>query len=110
MFVSFSVWPDYVRARIRDTYLYLGASCGVVAGSAIAVFQSPMGQRLAAFTQRHPIMVQYKDWTQIHAITTVYVHHLATNPCELLSVSTGYGWNDCSPHWLRHSHDVYALY
>jgi len=50
------IWPDYVRARIRDTYLYLGASCGAIAGSAIAVFRSPTGHKFFALCQRHPIM------------------------------------------------------
>jgi hypothetical protein len=33
------VWPEAVRARIRDTYLYFGASLGVTAGTAAAIFR-----------------------------------------------------------------------
>jgi len=35
------IWPDYVKQRIRDTYMYFGASLGVTAGTAVAVFRSP---------------------------------------------------------------------
>lgn len=35
------VWPDYVKQRIRDTYMYFGASIGVTAASAGAIFRSP---------------------------------------------------------------------
>ncbi|XP_042874619.1 growth hormone-inducible transmembrane protein-like [Penaeus japonicus] len=49
------VWPQFVRDRIRDTYLYLGASCAATAASAIAVFKSPMGHRFFALCSKHPI-------------------------------------------------------
>ena len=35
------MWPDYVKERIRDTYMYFGASIGVTAASAAAIFRSP---------------------------------------------------------------------
>merc|ERR1711997_1002517 len=35
------IWPDYVKQRIRDTYMYFGASLGVTAGTAVAIFRSP---------------------------------------------------------------------
>ncbi|XP_017052989.1 growth hormone-inducible transmembrane protein [Drosophila ficusphila] len=35
-----TVWPQYVRDRIRATYAYFGASCGVTAASAFGCFQS----------------------------------------------------------------------
>lgn len=35
------MWPQIVKDRIRDTYMYFGASIGVTAGSAIAVFRTP---------------------------------------------------------------------
>lgn len=34
-------WPEFVRERIRDTYLYFAASLGISAASAVAVFRSP---------------------------------------------------------------------
>merc|ERR1719167_910628 len=49
------VWPQYVKDRIRDTYMYLGASCGAAAASAVAVFRSPMGHRFFALCAKHPI-------------------------------------------------------
>ena len=51
------MWPEHVRARIRDTYGYLGASLTLVAGSAIALFRSPQGQRFFAMCERRPILV-----------------------------------------------------
>merc|ERR1719369_1924568 len=35
------MWPDYVKQRVRDTYMYFGASIGVTAATAGAVFRSP---------------------------------------------------------------------
>lgn len=40
------VWPQYVKDRIRDTYLYFGASVGATAASAAAVFRSPTMRNL----------------------------------------------------------------
>ncbi|XP_055547528.1 growth hormone-inducible transmembrane protein-like [Wyeomyia smithii] len=35
------VWPDFVRERIRDTYIYFGSSLAISAASAMAVFRNP---------------------------------------------------------------------
>lgn len=42
------LWPQYVRSRVKDTYLYLGSSITVTALSAIAVFRTPALVNLAA--------------------------------------------------------------
>ena len=42
------LWPDYVRRRIRDTYAYFGASVGVTAATAAAVFRTPALMRFAS--------------------------------------------------------------
>lgn len=34
-------WPEFVKQRIRDTYLYFGGSLAISAASALAVFRSP---------------------------------------------------------------------
>lgn len=34
-------WPEYVKERIRDTYLYFGGSICISAASAMAVFRNP---------------------------------------------------------------------
>ncbi|KAF2902303.1 hypothetical protein ILUMI_03883 [Ignelater luminosus] len=36
-----SIWPQYVKDRIKTTYLYFGGSLVVTAASAMAAFQSP---------------------------------------------------------------------
>lgn len=35
------LWPEHVKQRIRDTYMYFGASIGVTAATASAIFRSP---------------------------------------------------------------------
>lgn len=35
------MWPNYVRDRIKTTYLYFGASLGITAATATAVFKTP---------------------------------------------------------------------
>lgn len=37
----FSLWPEFVKQRIQDTYMYFGASIGISAASAAAVFRTP---------------------------------------------------------------------
>lgn len=34
-------WPEFVKERIRDTYLYFGGSLAISAASAMAVFRNP---------------------------------------------------------------------
>jgi len=36
------MWPEYVRQRIRDTYMYFGGSLVATAGTAVAAFRSPV--------------------------------------------------------------------
>lgn len=42
------LWPEYVKQRIQDTYLYFGASIGISAASAMAVFRSPTMMNLVS--------------------------------------------------------------
>jgi len=51
-----AVWPAYVRARVRDTYAYFGASVAVVGASAAAVWRSPVGHRFFEACQRRPML------------------------------------------------------
>lgn len=41
------IWPEHVKQRIRDTYLYFGGSIGLTAASAVAVFRTPVLLNLA---------------------------------------------------------------
>jgi len=36
-----AMWPQHVKDRIRDTYLYFGASLAATSGTAVAAFRSP---------------------------------------------------------------------
>jgi len=40
------VWPQYVKDRIKDTYMYFGGSLVATAGTAAAVFRSPAAMNL----------------------------------------------------------------
>lgn len=44
----FSLWPQYVKDRIKSTYLYLGSSLVITASSAVAAFRSPVIMNLVA--------------------------------------------------------------
>ena len=39
---------EHVKQRIRDTYMYFGASLGVTAGTAVAIFRSPAMMNIVA--------------------------------------------------------------
>jgi len=36
-----AAWPQVVRDRVKDTYMYFGASLGATAASAVAIFRTP---------------------------------------------------------------------
>jgi len=40
------LWPQYVKARIQDTYMYFGGSILATAGSAAAIFRSPAAMNI----------------------------------------------------------------
>ncbi len=42
MILYYSMWPEYVKDRIRTTYMYFGGSVLVTAASALACFRSPL--------------------------------------------------------------------
>lgn len=42
------IWPQYVRNRIHDTYMYFGSSLVITAASAVAAFRSPVMMNLVA--------------------------------------------------------------
>jgi len=50
------VWPEIVRQRIRDTYMYFGTSCAAIAASTVAIYRSPMFPRYMQLCMKHPIM------------------------------------------------------
>jgi len=40
------MWPDYVKSRIQDTYMYFGGSIAATAGTAAAIFRSPAAMNI----------------------------------------------------------------
>jgi growth hormone-inducible transmembrane protein len=49
-----SLWPEYVKERIKETYLYIGGSLAIAAGSAIVCIRMPI---VANAMIRHPWLV-----------------------------------------------------
>ena len=45
---------EHVKQRIRDTYMYFGASLGVTAGTAVAIFRSPAMMNIVARQGNNP--------------------------------------------------------
>lgn len=41
-----AIWPEYVKDRIKTTYIYFGSSLAITAGSAAAAFRSPVIMKL----------------------------------------------------------------
>jgi len=39
-------WPQYVKDRVRDTYFYFGSSLAATAGTAAAIYRSPVAMNL----------------------------------------------------------------
>lgn len=44
------MWPQYIRQRVKDTYMYFGGSLAVTAGSAYLISQSPTLMSLVSRT------------------------------------------------------------
>ena len=42
------MWPQYVKDRVKDTYMYFGGSLFATAGTAAAVFRSPTAMNLVS--------------------------------------------------------------
>lgn len=61
-------WPEFVKERVRDTYLYFGGSLAITAASAMAVFRNPT---LLNLVSRNGWMVCIEEWaiiTLVHAL------------------------------------------
>ena len=61
------LWPDIVKNRIRDTYLYFGGSLAFTAGTAVAVLRSP---RMMNLMMKNSIVV------------SLFVSSTAMHPCK----------------------------
>lgn len=53
----FSLWPQYVKDRIKTTYMYFGGSLAMTAGSALAAVRSPAIMNLV---MKNGFIVSYK--------------------------------------------------
>merc|ERR1719402_1803029 len=42
------MWPQYVKDRVKDTYMYFGGSLVATAGTAAAIFRSPTALNLVS--------------------------------------------------------------
>lgn len=53
----FSIWPQYVKDRIKTTYMYFGGSLVVTVAGAMAAFRSPLVMNIVT---RNGFMVTFK--------------------------------------------------
>jgi len=56
----FSIWPQYVKDRIRSTYMYFAGSIGLTALSAVAVSRSPA--LMGLMTKGSWLVSSYSIW------------------------------------------------
>lgn len=90
-----SIWPQYVKQRIKDTYLYFGGSLAITVGSAMAAFRSPMIMRL----------VTTSGFT---GIALAFAAMMGTGIlCQTIEYSPGFGPKQMS--WMLHSAVMGAL-
>jgi hypothetical protein len=69
---NFSLWPQFVKQRIQDTYMYFGASIGISAASAVAVFRTPALLNLVARSGWVSIIATFALVSQIVIIEVNY--------------------------------------
>ncbi|BES88983.1 UPF0005 [Nesidiocoris tenuis] len=89
------VWPEYVKQRVRDTYMYFGASLGVTAASAAAAFRSPVIMNL----------VMKNGFMAIAATMAALIGTGAL--CRSIKYEPGFGVKQLS--WLLHSATMGAV-
>ncbi|XP_066273601.1 growth hormone-inducible transmembrane protein-like [Branchiostoma lanceolatum] len=83
------MWQDYVKARIRDTYMYFGGGIIVTAATAAAVFRSPTMLNLVA----------KNSWL---AIGATFAAIIGTNMItHSIPYSPGFGTKQLA--WLTHA-------
>lgn len=83
------LWPQEVRQRIRDTYMYFGGSVAITAASALAVSRSP---RLMSIMMKN-------SWMAILGTFAVMIGAGAV--CQSIPYQEGFGAKQLA--WMTHS-------
>ncbi|CRK89602.1 CLUMA_CG003237, isoform A [Clunio marinus] len=89
------LWPEFVKQRIRDTYMYFGASIAISAGSAYAVFRTPALLNL----------VSRSGWLAILATFAVMIG--SGMVAQSIPYSPGFGAKQLA--WMTHSAIIGAV-
>lgn len=83
------IWPDFVRARVRDTYMYFAGGIGVTAASALAV-------------SRNPRLMQMMTKNSLLAIGATFAVMIGTNMVtHSIPYKKGFGAKQMA--WLTHA-------
>lgn len=83
------LWPDYVRARVRDTYLYFGGGIGLTAASALAV-------------SRNAKLMNMMTKNSLLAIGATFAAVIGTNiVCHSIPYKKGFGAKQLA--WMAHA-------
>jgi hypothetical protein len=86
-FSCYSLWPDHVRQRIKDTYMYFGGSVALTAVTAASAFRSPA---LMRFMTRSSFLVSivrnYCCYSKFETVEWDNIHkNVETFPLSLYS-------------------------
>nr|CAB3248977.1 growth hormone-inducible transmembrane protein-like [Phallusia mammillata] len=90
-----AVWPQYVRQRIRDTYLYFGGSLLATAGSALAIARNPT---LMSIVSRNGI---------VSMVVTIGAMIGTSMLCRSIEYKPGFGPKQMA--WLLHTAVIGAV-
>lgn len=90
-----TLWPEVVRQRVRDTYLYFGASLAATAGSAVAVARSPAMMNL----------MMRNSWLALFGTLAAMIG--TGMMCQAIPYKEGFGVKQLA--WLLHSAVVGAV-
>lgn len=89
------LWPEYVKQRVRDTYMYFGGSIAITAASALAVSRSPAMMNL----------VMRNSWLAIGASLAAMIG--SGMLVRSMPYSEGFGGKQAA--WMLHSGIMGAL-
>lgn len=90
-----SIWPDVVKQRVRDTYMYFGSSLVFTASSAVAISRSP---RLISLVSRSSWMAMLGTLAAMWGTGIL---------CQSLPYTEGFGAKQMA--WILHSAVVGAV-
>jgi FtsH-binding integral membrane protein len=90
-----ALWPEVVRERVRDTYMYFGGSLAATVASAVAVTRSPMLMNL----------MMRNSWVALFATIGAMVG--TSMLCQSIPYQEGFGAKQLA--WLLHSAVVGAV-